>query len=264
VELTWNLAGFLGIAWTAMFALWLLSLRLDDASIVDIWWGPGFALLALAAHAISPHPDGILTVLVCLWGLRLGVYLGWRNIGHGEDRRYVAMRRRRPDRFALWSLFAVFGLQGFLQWFVALPVLVAQGLRGPGEASSFFVLVGVVVFSVGLFFEAVGDWQLARFKADPRNEGRVMDRGLWRYTRHPNYFGDACAWWGIFLVALPNPGVIFTILSPIAMTWLLLRVSGVPMLERSLSRKPDYAAYCERTSAFLPQPPKPTAGAGSD
>lgn len=263
MELTWNMVASLGVAWTAMFALWLLSLRLRDASIVDIWWGPGFALLALVAHATSPDPNGILTVLVCLWGLRLGVYLGWRNIGHGEDRRYGAMRRKRPDRFALWSLFAVFGLQGFLQWFVALPVLVAQASRGPG-ATSGFVVTGVAVFSIGLFFEAVGDWQLARFKADPQNKGRVMDRGLWRYTRHPNYFGDACAWWGIFLACLPNPGVIFTVLSPIAMTWLLLRVSGVPMLERSLSRKPDYAAYCKRTNAFLPRPPKSTGGAVSD
>ena len=261
--LSYTLLISISVAWTAMLAMWLLSVRLRDASIVDIWWGPGFALLALVAHRLSPDPSALLTILVCLWGLRLGAYLGWRNIGHGEDRRYAAMRRQRPEQFAVWSLFAVFGLQGFLQWFIVLPVLVAQA-HGTPDGSAGFAFVGTVIFSVGLFFESVGDWQLARFKADPENAGRVMDQGLWRYTRHPNYFGDACAWWGIFTVCLATSGVMFTILSPVAMTWLLLRVSGVPLLERSLSRKPAYAAYRRRTSAFVPMPPGPTGASDSD
>ena len=171
-----------------------------------------------------------------------------------EDYRYVAMRRHWGARFPLVSLFTVFGLQGVLMWVVSLGVQLGQA-----DDSSLGALawVGTAVWAIGLTFEAVGDLQLARFKSDPANAGKVMDRGLWRYTRHPNYFGDACAWWGIALVASESGVGAWGLLGAAVMTGLLLRVSGVALLEKSLrKRKPDYEAYVARTSAFIPLPPK--------
>ncbi|RIL04530.1 MAG: hypothetical protein DCC71_13765 [Proteobacteria bacterium] len=244
-----------------MLALWLVSLVRRDASIVDLWWGPGFALLAAVAHALSPAPGArgaLLVALTALWGLRLGIHLAWRNAGRGEDPRYAAMRRRHGARFAEVSLATVFGLQAVLQWLVSLPVQIAQLLPGAAPLGALDAL-GVLLFATGLFFEAVGDWQLARFKADPANAGRVMDRGLWRYTRHPNYFGDALVWWGLFAIAAATPWGWLTIASPALMTFLLLRVSGVALLERSLHHtRPDYARYVATTSAFFPRPPRRT------
>jgi steroid 5-alpha reductase family enzyme len=248
----------------AMLLLWLMSLRLRDASIVDIWWGPGFAAIAAFTCALAPGGDparGVLVVvLAALWGLRLGAYLLWRNAGKGEDYRYQAMRRHYGERFGRVSLVTVFGLQGLLMWFISLPLQVAQtgGLTGGLGALDG---VGAALFCVGLGFESVGDLQLARFKADPENAGRVMDRGLWRYTRHPNYFGDCVVWWGLWLIACGAPGGVFTIASPVLMTVLLVRVSGVALLERGLvKRKPGYADYIARTSAFVPLPPRMPGG----
>lgn len=239
----------------AMFLLWCLSLALRDASIVDIWWGPGFALISLVTFAVAPEGHALATGITALWGLRLGAYLLARNAGHGEDPRYQAMRRHHGARFPLVSLATVFALQGVLMWFVSLPVQVANH-GGAGDAPATAAL-GFGLWALGLFFETVGDLQLSRFRADPANQGRVMDRGLWRYTRHPNYFGDACAWWGIWLVCLSSPGAAWTVLSPAVMTFFLLRVSGVALLERSIGkRRPEYAEYQRRTSAFLPLPPK--------
>jgi steroid 5-alpha reductase family enzyme len=243
----------------AMLLLWLLSLRLRDASIVDIWWGPGFAAIAAFSYAVGPGGDPargkLMLFLAALWGLRLGGYLFWRNAGKGEDYRYQAMRRRHGERFGLVSLRTVFAFQGLLMWFVSLPLQVAQ-TGGPTGLGLLDFLGAALVF-VGLFFESVGDLQLARFKADPESGGRVMDRGLWRYTRHPNYFGDCVVWWGLWLVACGAPGGALTIASPLLMTWLLLRVSGVALLERGLvKRKPAYADYIARTSAFFPLPPR--------
>lgn len=238
----------------AMFLLWCLSLALRDASIVDIWWGPGFALIAGVTFALAPEGNPLATALTALWGLRLGAYLLVRNAGHGEDPRYQAMRRHHGERFPVRSLMTVFALQGVLMWLVSMPVQVAN--HGGGGAGLTAAL-GFGLWAVGLFFEAVGDLQLARFKADPENKGRVMDRGLWRYTRHPNYFGDACAGWGIWLVCLGAPGALWTVLSPALMTFFLLRISGVALLERSIGkRRPEYAEYQRRTSAFFPLPPK--------
>lgn len=246
----------LGFGLCAMFLLWLLSLRLRNASIVDIWWGPGFAALACLAYALAERGHLLVTVLTSVWGLRLGAYLFWRNAGHGEDPRYQAMRRHHGERFPWVSLGTVFALQGVLQWFVALPVLVAQARGAPGELGE-LARVGTLFFCVGFAFETVGDWQLARFKADPANRGAVMDRGLWRYTRHPNYFGDFCVWWGLFFVCLESSGAVYTLASPLLMSFLLLRVSGVPMLERSIAkRRPGYAEYQRRTNAFFPSPPR--------
>jgi len=253
------LATALATSAAAMLALWLLSLALRDASIVDIWWGPGFALIATVSWWLGsggdPERRALASILVALWGVRLGGYLAWRNLGHGEDPRYQAMRRHHGTRFPIVSLFTVFALQGSLLWFVSLPVqAVHVSSGGPLGALD---AVGTALVAVGLFFETVGDLQLARFRADPANRGRVMDRGLWRYTRHPNYFGDCCVWWGLYAIAAATPLGVWTILSPAAMTFLLLRVSGVALLERSIGkRRPEYADYVARTSAFLPKPPR--------
>jgi len=247
----------------AMFALWLLSLAKRNASIVDIWWGPGFLLLGCTALIAAPGPvearSRLIVALTALWGLRLGGYLMWRNWGEGEDSRYVAMRRHFGERFPWISLFTVFALQGVLQWTVALPVQLTAAAGGPPLWTALDVM-GVALFAVGLGFETIGDAQLARFKADPANRGRVMDQGLWRYTRHPNYFGDFCVWWGLGAIALSVPGAAWTLIGPLVMSVLLLRVSGVALLERTIGRRrPAYADYVERTSAFFPRPPRRSA-----
>ena len=243
---------------TAMTLLWLASLVRRDASIVDLFWGPGFVLVATLAATLRDEPSPrvrLLTLLVAAWGLRLALYLAWRNWGRGEDRRYAAMRSRRGASFWWWSLPAIFWLQGAILWWVSLPLQVAA-VRDVATPWTWLDAAGLALWGVGWCFETVGDWQLARFQAQPENAGRVMDRGLWRYTRHPNYFGDFCVWWGLFLIAVAG-GAAATVGSPLAMSWLLRRFSGVPLLERSLrARRPDYAAYAARTNAFFPGPPR--------
>ncbi|MFT3916468.1 MAG: DUF1295 domain-containing protein [Anaeromyxobacteraceae bacterium] len=250
----------------AMLVLWFVSLRLKDASIVDAFWGTGFVLAAwaaaLAAGALEPaRPRALLALaLVTLWGLRLTWHIHRRNAGHGEDRRYQAMRARHGDRFGLVSLGTVFLLQGALVILVSLPLQAA--IAAPASPLGALDLLGAVVFLAGFLFEAIGDAQLDRFKAEPGNRGRVMDRGLWRYTRHPNYFGDALLWWGFGLLGVAA-GAPWTLVSPAVMTWLLLRVSGVALLEQDIGeRRPAYRDYVERTSAFVPWFPRaPRAGA---
>jgi len=242
----------------AMLLLWLLSLALRDASIVDVFWGLGFVGVAWLAFALgdgTPARKALVVTATSAWGLRLSAYLLWRNHGAGEDPRYRRMRRHHGARFGWVSLFSVFGLQGVLLWTVSLPLQLAQAR--PGPPLGLLDAAGALLVAVGLCFETVGDLQLARFKADPANRGRVMDRGLWRYTRHPNYFGDAVAWWGLGVVACAVPGGFVALVSPALMTLLLLRVSGVALLERSLRRdKPGYAEYAARTSAFFPRRPR--------
>ena len=237
--------------------LWLVSLLLRNASIIDLFWGCGFVVIAWVAWLVLAG-DGsnrrlLLLVLVTVWGIRLAGYLTWRNSGKGEDFRYQAMRKRWGRRFPLISLATVFLLQAALMLIVSLPVqagMLTGGALGIGAA------LGVGLWLVGLAFEAIGDSQLARFKADSTNSGKVMDRGLWRYTRHPNYFGDACVWWGIYLVALTT-ATWWTIVGPGVMTMLLLRYSGVALLEKTIAnRRPGYAEYAERTNAFFPGPPR--------
>lgn len=236
---------------------WIASLIRRDAGIADIAWGLLFAAIAWVSWAAgeSEVPSLVIAILVSIWGLRLATYIGLRNRGHGEDRRYGAMRAKRPDSFWIWSLFGVFILQGILALVVSLPV---QSL---GSASATEVgaisIIGAVVFIVGLLFEGVGDAQLAAFKRDPTTGGKVMDRGLWRYTRHPNYFGDAVLWWGLWLFAVGSGAAIWTAIGPALMTFLLVRVSGVAMLESDIAeRRPGYADYVRRTSAFFPRPPR--------
>ena len=241
-----------------MVLTWLLSLPLRNASIVDIVWGLGFVVVGWVVRSqgdTNETRQWVLVAMVTVWGLRLAGYLFWRNHGKPEDYRYRAMRRKWGDRFPIVSLLTVFALQGVLMWIVSLPLQLGQVRDGDGIGA--VAVVGIALWAVGLFFESVGDVQLARFKADPANEGRVMDRGLWRYTRHPNYFGDACVWWGIGLVAAESGLGAWGLIGSAVMTVLLLKVSGVALLERSLhKRKPEYAAYAARTSAFVPRPPK--------
>lgn len=251
------LAAAIAIA-ALMIVTWLISLVLRDASIVDIIWGFGFVVVAWAVRLQGDTNTGrqwLLVILVTIWGLRLAGYLFWRNVGEEEDYRYRAMRRRWGPRFPIISLLTVFTLQGTLMWIVSIGVQLGQVDDSPDVGLLGFV--GVAVWIVGFGFESIGDVQLARFKSDPENEGKVMDRGLWRYTRHPNYFGDCMAWWGIALIAAETGIGAWGILGAVVMTILLLRISGVALLERGLKkRKPDYAAYVERTSAFIPMPPK--------
>ena len=240
-----------------MSATWIVSLMMRNAGIVDITWGLGFSVISLVlANGIDG--DGgrqtLVAVMTCTWGLRLAVHLGKRNLGKPEDWRYAAMRSRRKN-FALSSLLTVFLVQGIIMFVVSLPVQWANADSTPGVGP--IASMGVMVWVVGLLFEAIGDWQLARFKADPANEGRVMDKGLWSLTRHPNYFGDSMVWWGIWIVAAETGSGVVSVIGPIVMTWFLLRVSGVPMLERSMmKRREGYADYVTRTSGFFPRPPR--------
>ncbi|MEI6402296.1 MAG: DUF1295 domain-containing protein [Actinomycetota bacterium] len=245
-----------------MVSTWAISVAVKNASIVDIVWGLGFVLVAWGVNLTTDGLDArqwVLTAMTTVWGLRLGLYLAWRNHGKGEDFRYRAMRKRWGPRFWLISLGTVFGLQGVLMWIVSLPVQLGQADSTPDLGV--LAWIGLAVWALGLFFEVVGDAQLARFKADPANAGVVMDRGLWRYTRHPNYFGDACVWWGIALVAAETGTGAWGIIGAVVMTVLLRRVSGVTLLEKSLvKRRAGYDQYVARTSPFIPRPPKRTAG----
>jgi steroid 5-alpha reductase family enzyme len=210
-----------------MLATWGVSLAVRDASIVDVTWGAGFVLVAWVARWLggsdAPHA-WLLPVLATLWGLRLTAHLARRNLGKGEDFRYVAMRERHGDRFAIVSLGTVFGLQGALMWVVSLPLQLGQRTTDAGIGP--LALLGVLVWALGLAFEAIGDRQLARFRADPAHAGRVLDTGLWAWTRHPNYFGDACVWWGLALVAADTGRAWIGLLGALVMNVLLVRVSG--------------------------------------
>lgn len=253
----WGVAAY-GLATTAAIGLltWVASLIQRDVSLVDRVWsvciaGAGFAY-ALALPHLGPRAACALG-LAALWALRLSVYITWRNWGHGEDRRYQAIRARNEPNFAFKSLYLVFALQAVLAWIVSAPLLAAAGSVREWTALD---TVGATLATFGLVFEAVGDWQMSRFKARPENRGRVMDQGLWRYTRHPNYFGEFCVWWGLWLMALAGGGG-WSIVSPLLMSVLLLKVSGVTLLEADLTeRRPAYRDYIARTNAFFPGPPR--------
>ncbi len=251
-----NLATLAGV----LFFLWLVSLWLGNASIVDVFWGVGFVGIAWLTLWVSgnaaPLPLG-LTLMVTLWGFRLASYLGWRNIGKPEDYRYAAMRQRRGQSFPVVSLFTVFWLQGFLASIISLPLQVGISRGGvwTWQAS-----LGAVVWFAGIVFESVGDYQMACFKADKANKGKVLRRGLWQYTRHPNYFGDFLVWWGFYIVAARPESWWWTIVGPALMSFLLVRVSGVRLLESALrSRIVGYEEYLQNTSSFFPLPPKKSA-----
>lgn len=245
----------IGAVMLALTLLWLVSIAIKDASIIDIFWGIGFVILAwLYRYLLKNDSDKSLLfcILVSIWGLRLGLYLAYRNLGKGEDYRYQVWRKQHGVNFWWISFFRVFLLQGFLMWIIAAPLLIAQ----TSTEWSWLDYVGIVLWSIGLAFEAIGDWQLAQFKQNPQNKGKVLNTGLWKYTRHPNYFGDALLWWGLFCFSLSTGGW-WTIFSPVLMTFLLMRVSGVVMLEKTLViTKPQYQDYINRTSSFFPMLPK--------
>jgi len=233
---------------------WLVSVYKGDVSIVDSVWSL-LILLAAVVYALTlpasgPRAAGVLS-LAALWALRLAVYITWRNWGEPEDHRYVAIRARNQPNYEFKSLYLVFGLQGVLAAVVSLPLLAALSSARPVNALD---AAGIALCVAGLVIETAGDWQLARFKADPANRARVMDRGLWRYTRHPNYFGEFCVWWGFFLIALAGGGW-WAIVSPLLMSVLLMKVSGVTLLEKDIGeRRPEYRGYKARTNAFFPGP----------
>ena len=253
------LAAGLAAALLTTTTLWAWSLRARDVSLIDRAWGPLFVLLAWLWLGLmhATHPRGLLVAgLVSVWGLRLGWHITRRNRGHGEDPRYAAMRADSPATFPWTSLVTVFALQAVLATLVALPIHAALRPEAPSALVPLDA-AAILLWLVGFTFEAVGDAQLAAFKREPANRGRVMDRGLWAWTRHPNYFGDACLWWGFGVFALPTPGAGWTLLGPVLMTVLLRRVSGVTLLESTMASRPGYAEYVARTSAFLPRPPRP-------
>jgi steroid 5-alpha reductase family enzyme len=251
------LAGLAVVA-GAMTVLWLLSLRLRDVSIVDPFWAPGFLLASATYLAFAPERGirgWLVTLLVGIWAARLGSHLLRRNLRSGEDPRYGSMRAGGGARFPWVSLVTVFWLQAALLWLVSAPLLAAVTSTLPLGALD---VAGALCMLTGIVLEAVADRQLERFKADPENRGQVLDSGLWRYSRHPNYFGNAVMWWGAWLIAVAGGGA-WTVFGPAIMTFLLLRVSGVTLLERDIGeRRPAYADYVRRTSAFVPWPPKST------
>ncbi len=254
LAVTLGLASALGL----MLVIWLASLRLQDASLVDRFWGAGFVLLAWVYwFTAGAPPAGLLMVIpVTLWGVRLSAYLSWRNWGHGEDYRYQEMRARHGGRFPWVSLWTVFMLQGAIMWLVAMPLLYGTRVADAGELLWPLAALGLALWLLGFLWESVADTQLARFKADPANRGQVMNSGLWRYSRHPNYFGEIVLWWGFFLMAAAAGGW-WTVISAALMTFLLVRVSGVALLEKKLHEtRPAYREYIENTNALIPGPPR--------
>jgi steroid 5-alpha reductase family enzyme len=248
-----------GVILGLMILLWLLSLALRNSSIVDISWGTGFVIVAWAAYLLTP--DGLLphrlllAGLVTVWGLRLSAHILRRNWGKPEDFRYAAWRQESGRNWWWFSFFKVFLLQGILMWIISAPLIAGQVSSLPLRLGLLDVL-GIVVWAIGFFFETVGDAQLARFKADPANQGKLLTTGLWRWTRHPNYFGDAAQWWGFYVVGAAA-GAWWTVFSPFLMTLLLVRVSGVALLEKTLIQtKAGYREYARATSVFVPWFPR--------
>lgn len=251
-------AYLLGLALIATLGVlaWGVSLKLRDVSIVDSLWSLMFMLAAAAYLVRTPEPGPRATLvlaLVSVWAIRLFIHITWRNWGEGEDYRYREIRRNNEPNFEVKSLYIVFGLQGVLASIISLPLMAAITGQAP---LSLLDAAGVLLWTVGFVFEAGGDLQLARFGSDPANHDRVLDRGFWRYTRHPNYFGDFCVWWGFFLIAV-SAGGWWSLISPLLMSFLLLKVSGVAMLEKTIKeRRPGYNYYLRSTNAFFPGPKK--------
>ena len=245
----------LAVALLLPAAVWVVSLARDDVSIVDSLWSLLFLALSLVYLVTGEETTlrgQIVLFLVLVWSLRLAVYITWRNWDEPEDARYAAMREKHGPGFAYKSLYIVFLLQGFIAWIIAMPLYAAISSDTP-----LGIIDGLALMLVagGILFESIADYQLAAFKSGDNNQGRVMDKGLWRYSRHPNYFGECCLWWGFFLFAVAS-GDWWTIISPVLMTFLLLRVSGVALLERDIvERRPEYRDYIKRTNAFIPGAP---------
>jgi steroid 5-alpha reductase family enzyme len=242
-----------------MTLLWIVSVIKKNVSIVDLFWGFGFVLVSVFYFL---NIDGyslrkiIVMSLVAAWGFRLSIYITWRNYGKGEDFRYRQFRQNYGEKRYWWiSFFQTFLLQGILMWLISAPLLGAQ-YYGQNTALNFLDWTGIIFWIIGIAFEAGGDWQLAVFKANPANKGKVIDTGFWRYTRHPNYFGDSSVWWGFGFLCLAA-GSWLPVLGSLLMTVMIIKVSGVFLLEKSLKeQKPQYKEYIEKTSSFIPWFPK--------
>ncbi len=261
-QLSLNLGGSVIAIVLFIGAIMATAQAIKNHSIIDIFWGPGFVLIAVVSYLMSEGDGGddtrraVVLALTAIWGLRLGFYIGRRNLGHGEDPRYTRLlASRKSGSLVTFLIKQIYGLQGVLLVIVSLPVQFAMY---QGEPLGIIGWIGVAIWAFGFCFEAIGDWQLARFKADPANEGKIMDRGLWAWTRHPNYFGDSCVWVGLFLLALGHWGGFLTIIAPIVMTKLLVSYSGKKLLEKGMRRKRGdaYEQYIASTSGFFPMPPK--------
>jgi steroid 5-alpha reductase family enzyme len=241
-----------------MAVTFTIALKVGRHSVVDTAWGIGIALVALVALVSSigygqPPRRATLAAASVLWGLRLAVHIGRRNRGQPEDPRYRDLLSRATGDKNVYALRSIYLLQALILWLACLPVQAGMLERAPAGP---LVVIGAVLWLGGFVFESVGDWQLARFKADPAHQGMIMDRGLWRYTRHPNYFGDFCMWWGLFGVSLGSWAELPTVAGPLLMTFLLTRGSGQRLTERRMAGRPQYADYVARTSGFIPWPPK--------
>ena len=249
----------LGAVLLFMTGIWVASVIKKKASIVDGFWGLGFVLVAWLTYSLSPGYAGrklLIAALISIWGIRLAAHIFYRSWGEPEDKRYQAWRQEHGERYWYVSFVTVFLLQGVLLWLVSLASQFGQLAAAPARLTWLDGL-GVFVWLAGWLFETIGDWQLLQFKKDPQNHGKIMDQGLWRYTRHPNYFGETVVWWGLFLITLAVPGGIWFVVSPLLITGLLLKVSGVALLDKTmLATRPQYREYMERTNAFVPWFPK--------
>ncbi|MGG5340577.1 DUF1295 domain-containing protein [Enterococcus sp. AZ192] len=247
----WIISGVLFVYFTALF-FWAQYLK--NNSIVDLAWGIGFVIVALTGYLIMPNKTKVSTIIVSLvavWGIRLFLHLAKRNIGKPEDYRYVNMRKRWGTHFAkLKAYLNVFVLQGVLLMIVSLPILLVV----TGSSNSFYWWngAGIVIWLLGFGFEVISDYELAKFKQDKTNHGKLLTTGLWSLTRHPNYFGEALSWWGIFLISLNEVRNVWGIIGPLTITLLLLFVSGVPLLEKKYKERPDFLAYAAKTPKFVP------------
>jgi steroid 5-alpha reductase family enzyme len=238
-----------------MTILWVISIFLRNVSIVDLFWGLGFVIISVFFFINTNGNESrkiILMTLVTIWGLRLSIYIAWRNSGMGEDFRYRQFREKYgPKRYWWISFFQTFMLQGILMWLISAPLLGAM-VSGQERDLGILDYAGIIVWITGFLFEAGGDFQLAVFKANPTNKGKVLDTGFWRFTRHPNYFGDSAVWWGYGLICF-SAGSYLPVLGSVLMTFLIIKISGVLLLEKSLKeQKPQYIEYIRKTSTFIP------------
>ena len=248
----------LAVALGYVIAVWILSLCMGRVGIIDAFWGPGFVLIAALNYGLYSErgrdaAESLLLAMVAVWGLRLGVHLSIRVFSDPhEDRRYAAMQTKYEPHWWIKSLGIVFILQGLIMWFVALPVILAS-TGAERSLINWLGPIGIFVWGLGVFFETVGDWQLARFRANDNNKGKVLNSGLWALTRHPNYFGDFAVWWGLWFFSFSCGAPFWTVVSPAVMSFFLMKVSGVTLLEKDITeRRPGYAHYVKSTNAFFP------------
>jgi steroid 5-alpha reductase family enzyme len=247
---------------TMMIIGWIVSLFLKKVTFVDSLWGLGFVLIAWMTFF---NTDGyllrrlLLVGLTTAWGVRLCLHLSWRNWGHGEDPRYAAWREQAGPHFWIFSLVKVFLPQAVFLWTISLGIQFGQLSSTPNHLT-IYDIIGSALWGIGFFFESIADYQLAKFKVDPSNQGKVMDRGLWAYSRHPNYFGEALIWWGLFVITLSTPNSWWAIISPVIITVVLLKMTGIALMERTIvDNRPGYREYIQRTNAFFPWVPKKEA-----